>query len=169
MFGNPYSIRMNAISLDSIGIAAFGHDFGSLDGKVAEVTQIIDEFSSTRPGMLEKLVPLLQPVFPFLDIIPTRRSRLTYQLNRALGRIADNIIRQSRNSGNPNEKSVMHSLCTRHRIVSKLPSFDFFCHLVGAEDANKITYDEVLSQVSHVLKLLERSLIIMALTKLIGG
>ncbi|KAF9237034.1 cytochrome P450 [Melanogaster broomeanus] len=38
---------MNHVSLDTIGIAGFSHDFGSLDGKPASVTEIFDAFGSS--------------------------------------------------------------------------------------------------------------------------
>jgi hypothetical protein len=39
---------INHISLDTIGIAGFSHDFGSLDGKRASVTEVFDAFGNNR-------------------------------------------------------------------------------------------------------------------------
>ncbi|THH01154.1 hypothetical protein EW145_g6961, partial [Phellinidium pouzarii] len=38
--------RMNCVSLDSIGLAGFGHDFGALEGRHSDVAEMFDSFSS---------------------------------------------------------------------------------------------------------------------------
>ncbi|KAI5986036.1 cytochrome P450 [Pisolithus orientalis] len=76
---------MNHLSLDSVGLAGFSHDFGALDGKKAPVTQVFEAFqdSSKRNDMSSGVFLLLQ-VFPALVYIPSPRMRLVRELHYAM-------------------------------------------------------------------------------------
>ncbi|PFH47821.1 hypothetical protein AMATHDRAFT_66733 [Amanita thiersii Skay4041] len=89
---------MNRISLDSVGIAGFGHDFGTLDGKRTPVMDAFNSFSEDVPneGVLTKLTFLLGPLFPVLLNVPTPRGKLFKDLRIALTRIADGLLERSR-------------------------------------------------------------------------
>ena len=52
---------MNCISLDSIGIAGFGHDFGALEGKKSTVEQVFDAFGTLKPDV-RLLASFIAPV-----------------------------------------------------------------------------------------------------------
>ncbi|KAH8823549.1 cytochrome P450 [Flagelloscypha sp. PMI_526] len=63
---------MNQITIDSIGIAGFGHNFGSLDGKHSAVVDILSAFSNKKRTILDITVFMLSMVFPrFFTRIPT--------------------------------------------------------------------------------------------------
>ncbi|KAG2039475.1 cytochrome P450 [Suillus americanus] len=87
---------MNHISLDTIGIAGFSHDFGSLDGKRASVTDVFDTFA-----------------FPIIMKMPTKRTNLLKKLGVTMGKISDELlIRSCREkdvsmSGKDEEKSII--------------------------------------------------------------
>ncbi len=71
--------RMNKISLDSVGLAGFGHDFHALDGERSEVQKVFDSFASApATGRLNALIPLLLPMLPstIFARLPTDRVRL---------------------------------------------------------------------------------------------
>ncbi|KIJ58857.1 hypothetical protein HYDPIDRAFT_101898 [Hydnomerulius pinastri MD-312] len=88
---------MNHISLDTIGLAGFSHDFGSLDGKPASVTEIFDTFgSSPRSSTLNIGATLLAQAFPFLVRIPTARTKLIGKLNNAMGDISNILLERTR-------------------------------------------------------------------------
>ena len=57
---------MNRVSLDSIGVAAFSHDFESLKGKRPELTEIFDSFGTTSPSKLSTAIFMLATIFPIL-------------------------------------------------------------------------------------------------------
>ena len=58
--------RMNAVSLDTIGIAGFSHNFGALEGKHSSVAEAFDSFGSAPPRGLSIILPVLGPVLPIL-------------------------------------------------------------------------------------------------------
>ncbi|KAG6826857.1 hypothetical protein H0H92_014152 [Tricholoma furcatifolium] len=120
--------------LDSIGIAGFGHDFGSLDGKVPIVVKI---FESLKPGTgaLSLLVDLLSPVLPFLLSI-TPQSKQWSELHGAMAKIADDLLERSRRDldGSLPEKAEEKSLIGL---------------LIKAESANTqlpMTQEEIMAQ-----------------------
>ncbi|KAF8548044.1 cytochrome P450, partial [Imleria badia] len=110
---------MNYISLDTIGLAGFSHDFGALEGKHASVTEIFDTFSSSTPASTLNIgLDLLAMVFPFLVRVPTPRSRLMWKLNRAMEEISNILLARTKQEldlgvvGDKEEKSVIGLLST---------------------------------------------------------
>ncbi|KAF9224546.1 cytochrome P450 [Gyrodon lividus] len=90
-------IRMNHISLDTIGIAGFSHDFGSLDGRPASVTEVFDAFGkSSAASAVNVVFLLLSQVFPFLIRLPTSRSKLISRLNTSMGEISSVLLDRTR-------------------------------------------------------------------------
>jgi len=87
---------MSHVSLDSIGIAGFSHNFGSLEGKRSVVTETFDAFADLKPSVFEKIVLLLAFVFPVLTRIPFTRQRLNVRFNKNLGEIAEQVLSNSR-------------------------------------------------------------------------
>lgn len=108
-------------SLDTIGIAGFSHDFGTLHGEKPEVLAIFESFSSLKPSMMSIIAFILLPVFPFLAYIPTTVRRLTNRLNKAMGTIATALLRSSKEIGDKSEdKSAMGLLCAYHLVKLSL-------------------------------------------------
>ncbi|KAG1742292.1 cytochrome P450 [Suillus paluster] len=105
---------MNHTSLDTIGIAGFSHDFGSLDGKHATVTEVFDTFgNNARASARNKVFMLLAQVFPTIAKIPTKRTILTKKLGATMGEISNKLLIRSRQEKDANmneaeeEKSVI--------------------------------------------------------------
>ncbi|KAI9456895.1 cytochrome P450 [Boletus coccyginus] len=61
---------MNHISLDTIGLAGFSHDFGALDGKDTAVTEVFDTFGASPRSALNTGLFLLAQAFTFLSQLP---------------------------------------------------------------------------------------------------
>ncbi|OBZ66782.1 GDP-L-fucose synthase [Grifola frondosa] len=87
---------MNHVSLDSIGIAGFSHDFGSLDGKESAVATVFDAFGTLKPSVLTVLILLFAHTFPILFKIPTPHRRLQTQLNSSMEEIVDELLENTR-------------------------------------------------------------------------
>ncbi|ESK95956.1 cytochrome p450 [Moniliophthora roreri MCA 2997] len=120
---------MNHISLDSIGIAGFSHDFGSLDGKSSAVVEAFESLGSTKPSAFGTIIFLLSFVFPFLNNLPTKRQRMLMALKKSMRDIADVLLERTRKSG-AEDKSIIGLL-------------------IKAESANgelHMTEEEVLAQ-----------------------
>ncbi|KAG1882732.1 cytochrome P450 [Suillus subluteus] len=105
---------MNHISLDSIGIAGFSHDFGSLDGKRASVTEVFDTFGNNQKvSAVNQVLLLLASAFPIITKIPNKRRNLVKKLGVVMGEISNDLLIRSRRekdvnmSGKDEEKSII--------------------------------------------------------------
>lgn len=87
---------MNCISLDSIGIAGFGHDFGALQGKHSTIEEVMDSFGERPPMGVMVLVILLGSVFPFLADLPTERNRMTKKLHDTMEEVSEKLLERNR-------------------------------------------------------------------------
>ncbi|KAH7921992.1 cytochrome P450 [Leucogyrophana mollusca] len=117
---------MNHISLDTIGIAGFSHDFGSLDGKHADVTEVFDSFSSAKPSPIFGVLVSLAPVFPWLVRLPNPRTKLIQKLNASMGDISNQLLARTRKekeggvTGIHEEKSIIGLLLKAENAGSEL-------------------------------------------------
>ncbi|KAG1855862.1 cytochrome P450 [Suillus tomentosus] len=87
---------MNHISLDTVGIAGFSHDFGSLDGKRVGVAEAFDTIGSNQPSAVDKAVFLLASVFPIILKIPNKRQNLFTKLGITMEQISNELLIRSR-------------------------------------------------------------------------
>ncbi len=102
--------RMNGFSLDSIGLAVFGHDFGALDGKDLEIPKIIDSIGMASSTTFENILARLSYALPFLTNIPTARSRIMKRLHDCLGEIGSALLERNSRDGDLHDKSVIATL-----------------------------------------------------------
>ncbi|KAI6154180.1 cytochrome P450 [Pisolithus tinctorius] len=79
--------------LDSIGLAGFSHDFGSLDGKTNSVADVFTTFEGSVPN---STLLLLATVFPLLTYVPTSRGDLFGDMNRTLADISRKFLERSK-------------------------------------------------------------------------
>ncbi|KAF8148841.1 cytochrome P450 [Crassisporium funariophilum] len=117
-------IWMNHISLDSVGIAGFGHDFHALDGKDSPVVEVFNSFSSGNTSVLSHFVFLMGPVLPMLMNLPTKRNRMFKRLRTTMGGIADELLARNRGekAGKPSleDKSIIGLLVKAESATSSL-------------------------------------------------
>uniref|UniRef100_P9WEJ0 Cytochrome P450 monooxygenase claO n=1 Tax=Ampulloclitocybe clavipes TaxID=56467 RepID=CLAO_AMPCV len=116
---------MNHISLDSIGIAGFSHDFGSLDGKHSDVAAVFDSFGSINPSYFSMVIFLLALVFPILLKLPTNRNLLVLKLRERTSEIADVLLERTRKekegrTGTVEEKSIIGLLIKAESAETEL-------------------------------------------------
>ncbi|KAI5998243.1 cytochrome P450 [Pisolithus albus] len=79
--------------LDSIGLACFSHDFGSLDGKPASVTAVFDMIaSSPKPSAVDIGFFLLSVVFPVFAYLPTTRTKLLHEMQQTMEDISKELL-----------------------------------------------------------------------------
>jgi hypothetical protein len=104
--------------LDTVGIAGFSHDFGSLDGKRVSVTEVFDAFGSNKPSAANEIFILLASVFPIILKIPTERRNLFKKLSITMGQISNELLIRSRREKDVNigergqENSIIGLLST---------------------------------------------------------
>ncbi|KAI0640544.1 cytochrome P450 [Trametes meyenii] len=117
---------MNHVSLDSVGIAGFSHDFGSLEGKHSSVADVFDRMGHLKPSPITAFAIFFGNTFPFLWKIPTPLRRLQQQLNRSMEEIAtvllDNTRREMKGLGEKGreEKSIIGLLIKAEDTASSL-------------------------------------------------
>ncbi|KAJ7032277.1 cytochrome P450 [Mycena alexandri] len=87
---------MNAIALDSIGIAGFAYDFHVLDGEQSPVTAVFDALEHANLNSFDTAVLILSFVFPIINSLPTHRMRLFWELRRTLEEIAGRMLEDTR-------------------------------------------------------------------------
>ncbi|KAG1766150.1 cytochrome P450 [Suillus occidentalis] len=102
------------VFLDTIGIAGFSHDFGSLHGERASVTEVFDTFGNNQQASaVNHVFIMIASAFPIITKIPTRRANLFKKLSVTMGEISDDLLTRSRrekdvNVGEGNEeKSII--------------------------------------------------------------
>ncbi|KAJ7603013.1 cytochrome P450, partial [Mycena rosella] len=76
------------VSLDSIGIAGFSHDFRYIEGQQSPVTAAFEALQISEMTFFTNLVFMMSFKFPFLLSLPTERMRLFWELRRSLNIIA---------------------------------------------------------------------------------
>jgi len=130
---------MNNVSLDSIGIAGFGHDFHALDGQHTVVPDLFNAFSSQeRNGVFSTLVMVLSPFIPWLQHLPTSLNRALKEVRQGMAVIADDLMARSRKKDGDNvveEKSILGLLIRAE----------------GSADTFGMTQEEVLAQMNLLL------------------
>lgn len=87
---------MNCVSLDSIGIAGFGHDFGALQGRHSTIEEVFDAFGDNSLGRLMTTTILLGAVIPFLQKVPNPRTRLMKKLHNTMEEVSEQLLERSR-------------------------------------------------------------------------
>ncbi|KAG9309786.1 cytochrome P450 [Chiua virens] len=117
---------MNHISLDTMGLAGFSHNFGALEGKESPVGSIFDSLtSSSRSSTLNVGLTLLAQMFPVLLHIPTSRSKSIDKLNDAMEDISNVLLARTKKEleiggvGEHAEKSIIGLLIKGESVESE--------------------------------------------------
>ncbi|KAJ7650922.1 cytochrome P450 [Roridomyces roridus] len=117
---------MNHISLDTIGLAGFSHDFGTLTGNISNIASIFDAFGSQQSAW-DIAILLLSLIVPAVDNLPTTRQTLFNQLTKEM----QNLGREFMNNANT-DKSIMGLL-------------------MKSSNSATISQEEVMSQIKFLL------------------
>ncbi|KAL4261921.1 Cytochrome P450 superfamily protein [Pleurotus pulmonarius] len=99
---------MSNITLDSIGIAGFSHNFGQLDGKDSDVAVAFDSFGDSR-NVFTMFILLLSHYLPFLAALPTKHNRAIRRLRKSLSDISYELLEQTgkESQGGVEEMSIV--------------------------------------------------------------
>lgn len=132
---------MNHVSLDSIGIAGFSHDFGSLEGKYSAVAEVFDAMGHVKPGIVTAAALFFGHIFPFLWRLPTETRRLQLKLNRCMEDIAVPLLENTRRE--------MQGLGEKGKEEKSIIGL-----LIKAEDANsslQMSQEEIMAQMKVLI------------------
>jgi hypothetical protein len=139
-------------SLDTIGMAGFSHDFGSLKGKRPPVVTAVDSFGTVNTSVAAKLIFQLAQMFPQLIKIPTKRLRTMKNISASIGAFASGIIESARagvETDASSDKSIIGTL-------GKLTNFLVEYHTLRlstvksesvASESLRMSNDEIMAQV----------------------
>lgn len=120
--------RMNCVSLDTIGIAGFGHDFGALRGEHGLVEEALESFGTVPPrGPMNTILQLIGPLFPALLNIPTKRQVYIKNLHSTMQGIAEGLLDKTRKDA----EAASFSVSSRSIIgaLGKLQQYLWSCEL----------------------------------------
>ncbi|KZP25791.1 cytochrome P450 [Athelia psychrophila] len=103
---------MNKVSLDSVGIAGFSHDFGTLEGKQSDIADIFDDFGRHKPSFAQMIVFILSAAFPVVWRLPTAKNKLVMGFARTAESISRSLLERTRKhnslaGGSKGDKSVI--------------------------------------------------------------
>ena len=88
--------RMNRCSLDSLGIAGFSHDFGTLHHKSNAAMDLFDSFAKNPAKGISIIFTLLMAYFPILRKLPNKRRELTNNLRATMIDISETLLQSAR-------------------------------------------------------------------------
>ncbi|KAH8797985.1 cytochrome P450 [Flagelloscypha sp. PMI_526] len=133
---------MNHISLDSIGVAGFGHQFNSLDGQPSAVVDLFRAMGNLDFTFIDRLLVLLSIISPgIFTKAPTRRNRLMKRFRNTMSATAQELLTQTRQ-----EKKALGEHSAAERSVIGL--------LIKAESATgslSMSKEEVTAQMNALL------------------
>ncbi|KAF9802484.1 hypothetical protein IEO21_09893 [Rhodonia placenta] len=115
-FDSAYKLKemippLSRCRLDSIGIAGFSHDFGTLHGKHSTVAETFDSFSSLKPTLIGVAVFIVGLAFPRVMMrIPTAFRMLVKQLNASMAEVADDLLANTRKESEGEDKAEDKSI-----------------------------------------------------------
>ncbi|KAJ7858741.1 cytochrome P450 [Mycena leptocephala] len=124
---------MNHVSLDTIGLAGFSYDFGTLSGNTSEVATVFDSIGSSS-GFVDKLFFLLSLIAPIFEHVPTPRRAMLGKLKKTMLGLGVKFLKSTGTGG---------SVGNTDRSVIGL--------LVKSASSEKITHEEVVAQINVLL------------------
>ncbi|KAJ6625075.1 cytochrome P450 [Mycena sp. CBHHK59/15] len=86
---------MNYISLDTIGLAGFSHDFGALSGKKSYVAEAFDSVG-VKSSAFGSAVFLLSFILPVFEKVPTVRRAMLAKLHETLQGLSDSFVARTK-------------------------------------------------------------------------
>lgn len=143
---------MNCVSLDTIGIAGFGHDFGALRGEHGIVEEAFDSLASVPPRGLNVLLLLLGPLFPVLLKVPTKRQMMLKKLHQSMQGIAEGLFKKTKKDAeagtfSSSSRSIIGALGKFSAGLTRSLANHILVRAERAEGRMTLTEEEVLAQV----------------------
>lgn len=150
---------MTRAAFDSIGIAGFSHDFGTLDGRPSAVADAFNELmrASEGRGGATRLLPLFMQAVPLLLWLPGAAAQRRKRLLSTMGEIATQLLARCMEESQAGgviyntDKSLIGAL-------SECPNIGHGSLLNGlavkaekTDSGYSMTHDEILAQMNVLL------------------
>ncbi|TBU29119.1 cytochrome P450 [Dichomitus squalens] len=136
-----YYSEILSSSLDSVGIAGFSHDTGSLECRPSVAAEVFDAMGRIKPGIVTAAALFFGTIFPFLWRLPTETRRLQLKLNKAMEEIAVPLLE--------NTRKEMKGLGEKGKEEKSIIGL-----LIKAEDANsslQMSQEEIMAQMKVLI------------------
>jgi hypothetical protein len=92
----PHCTHNMTLRLDSLGIAGFSYDFGTLQGKPSTIANVFKSLDELKLTPFNILIFLLSTVFPILTRVPSPLKSLIKKFSLATGEISKEILERTR-------------------------------------------------------------------------
>jgi hypothetical protein len=142
--------------LDTIGIAGFSHDFGTLKGKRSTIAEIFASFGTVKQTFFLFFIFFVGMVFPPVIRFPSPRKSISVRLSLHATEIAKDLLRRTRK-----EKEAAVDSQRDQSILGLLSRLDGLIHLkvltsklriivkASSDDSEQhLSEEEVVSQVN---------------------
>lgn len=81
------------LSLDTVGIAGYSHDFGTLHDNRDTLLKSFGDFNNLKPSVLLAITFMMAPVFPVLAfMMPTAYSNLVSALHAKMTQVCTEMM-----------------------------------------------------------------------------
>lgn len=100
------------LRMDTIGIAGFSYDFGTLHGQKPHLASALESLTDLPPSILTTALILMSNRFPIIRKLPTSRNKLMKKLSVSMDDISNELLETSRKEkmGMGTTKSVERSV-----------------------------------------------------------
>ncbi|KAJ6473134.1 cytochrome P450 [Mycena sanguinolenta] len=122
------------LSLDSLGIAGFGHDFASLKGNYCIVTAAFYTLRAPSTYSPSDTIFRLASSIPILRNIPTAKNRIIKDFQVYISGIGRDVLERNATKGNTEDKSILGMLI---KSLAEHPAGEF-----------RLSHAEVIAQVN---------------------
>jgi len=127
---------LNAITLDSIGLAGFGYNFKAIEDQDSPVNEVFRHFNDSSSNDIRLMIDIISPIFPFIFNVPTRTVRMFRKLNKATSKFAAELLKKNSGKEKDNSDQSLLGLLLKGR----------------PEGANfKEVHEELVSQINVIL------------------
>jgi hypothetical protein len=94
-YTNPLWAHIS-LRLDSVGVAGFSHDFGTLQGKHSTIAEVFDSFGKLKPTFFQIMIFVLSVAFPIFARTPSPRKTLVKKFKLTTEEISRELLERTR-------------------------------------------------------------------------
>jgi hypothetical protein len=114
--------------LDTIGIAGFSHDFGTLQGNHSAIAEVFESFVMLKHTLFQIVVFILSTAFPILMRTPGPRRNLVQKFSSNAENISRQLLETTRK-----EKEGAGEGQRDHSVIGLLSMFDLISYSILLE------------------------------------
>ncbi|KAF8650590.1 hypothetical protein AX16_005188 [Volvariella volvacea WC 439] len=137
---------INHFTLDTIGSAGFGYDFGAMQGRRSAVLDTLDIFNAKPPEGLAKIIHMVNFILPILTGLPIGRKRLFMKLSATMKTILSQIFNESRK-----RNTVSGEQTKKERKYGGKSALSVLVNAANAKSDLGMSEEEIMAQMKSLL------------------